>query len=99
MTWKQAQEFCAWLTKRFEKTELQRFGEGWRFMLPTEAQWIRAAFGDLDASRYPWGNDAPDISHAVFARAEGPEAGRRKASAQAEISGVSRSSAGSSCRA
>ncbi len=43
VTWKQAQHFCAWRGAN----------------LPTEAQWEKAARGDLGGMKYPWGNDSP----------------------------------------
>ncbi len=51
VSWDDALAFCNWLT-----------GPGWRFSLPTEAQWEKAARG-ADGRVYPWG-DEWDISRA-----------------------------------
>jgi sulfatase modifying factor 1 len=55
VTFGDATAYCAWLTKRL----------GVAVRLPTEAEWERAARGDLQGRRYPWGNDI-DPSHANF---------------------------------
>lgn len=47
--------FCRWLGDRLRRP----------VRLPTEAEWERAARGDLDARRYPWGDDI-DASRANF---------------------------------
>ena len=44
VSWKEANDFCAWLKKK----------TGLAFRLPTEAEWEKAA-----RDRYPWGNDQP----------------------------------------
>ena len=50
-----ATAYCRWLSGRI----------GRLVRLPTEAEWERAARGDLVRSRYPWGNDV-DASRANF---------------------------------
>jgi formylglycine-generating enzyme required for sulfatase activity len=44
--WHEAMQFCQWLSDKI----------GYQVMLPTDAQWQRAAQGD-DDRKYPWGND------------------------------------------
>ena len=44
-SWKEAQAFCRWLSKK----------SGKQFRLPTEAEWEKAARG-TDGLIYPWGN-------------------------------------------
>jgi formylglycine-generating enzyme required for sulfatase activity len=46
VTWQQAGEYCAWLSRKIEGT----------VRLPTEAEWELAARGENDF-KYPWGND------------------------------------------
>lgn len=57
VSWNDAVAFCAWMSRQ----------SGHRFRLPTEAEWERAARGELDAALYPWGNDPPE-GRAVFSR-------------------------------
>ncbi len=51
VSWDDAVAFCAWLT-----------GPGWKFRLPTEAEWEKAARG-TDGRVFPWG-DAWDLARA-----------------------------------
>ena len=56
MSWNDAQAFCAWLSERL----------GLPVVLPTEAQWEKAARG-ADGRHFPWGNEAPDGQRANYA--------------------------------
>jgi formylglycine-generating enzyme required for sulfatase activity len=49
ISWYDAIEYCNWLSGR----------TGENFRLPTEAEWERAARGDIEEKRYPWGDEPP----------------------------------------
>jgi formylglycine-generating enzyme required for sulfatase activity len=55
VSWHDAVDFCEWLSKK----------SGKNYCLPSEAQWEYAARG-TDGRRYPWGNEAPDSTRALF---------------------------------
>jgi formylglycine-generating enzyme required for sulfatase activity len=55
VTFSDAQTYCQWLS---EKT-------GMNILLPTEAQWEKAAQGTIPRI-YPWGNGIPDCNRANF---------------------------------
>lgn len=49
VSWFDATLFCQWLSHR----------ERMSCRLPTEAEWEKAARGDLEGARFPWGDDRP----------------------------------------
>jgi formylglycine-generating enzyme required for sulfatase activity len=55
VTFADALAYCAWLSTRLPEA----------VRLPTEAEWERAARGNLEGQRYPWGDDI-DASRANF---------------------------------
>ncbi|MDK2970842.1 MAG: eukaryotic-like serine/threonine-protein kinase [Candidatus Sumerlaeota bacterium] len=57
--WRAAQKYAQWLGSI----------TGEKYRLPTEAEWERAAKGELEA-KYPWGRDTPSSSRANFATAD-----------------------------
>ena len=61
--WGEAKDFCTWLTSL--KLTNPQTGRERTFRLPTEAEWERACRG-TSGQKYAWGDEAPDISRAVF---------------------------------
>ena len=49
VSWFEAIRYCEWLSAN----------NGARYRLPTEAEWERAARGDVEGKLYPWGDSPP----------------------------------------
>jgi formylglycine-generating enzyme len=49
VSWFEADHYCRWLSSETARA----------YRLPTEAEWERAARGDLEQRDFPWGNDPP----------------------------------------
>jgi sulfatase modifying factor 1 len=49
VSWFDAHHYCRWLASQ----------TGRAYRLPTEAEWERAARGDLEQNDFPWGNEPP----------------------------------------
>jgi formylglycine-generating enzyme required for sulfatase activity len=48
-SWHEAVRYCEWLSAQTRRD----------YRLPTEAEWERAARGDLEQKRFPWGDEPP----------------------------------------
>jgi formylglycine-generating enzyme len=50
VSWFEATNYCQWLSA----------ASGWKYRLPTEAEWERAARGGFENQLFPWGNHKPE---------------------------------------
>jgi sulfatase modifying factor 1 len=50
VSWFEAEKYCEWLGQLTER----------RYRLPTEAEWERAARGDVEGKAFPWGDAPPE---------------------------------------
>jgi sulfatase modifying factor 1 len=64
VSWFEAARYCEWLSAQ----------TGRPYRLPTEAEWERAARGDLEQKNFPWGDDPPQSLPGYVTRWQtGPE--------------------------
>ena len=54
VSWNQARQYCAWLTRRIKG----KWPEGWLFRLPSAKEWETCARCG-DTREFPWGNEWP----------------------------------------
>jgi formylglycine-generating enzyme required for sulfatase activity len=67
VSWYDALAYCEWLTEKLQATSwplATLLLEGWRIILPSEAEWEKAARG-THGRQYPWGNE-PDPNLANY---------------------------------
>ena len=50
VTWDDAISYCEWLSQKTDR----------KYRLPTEAEWEKAARGNLEGKKYPWGDEEAD---------------------------------------